>query len=187
VVLECYFDAANKPTLEYDRVVLATVCGTPEQWKSLNADWDTLLDQHSAPPLHTIDAASLSKKFRRERGWNDTRVDDFIIDAVKVIRKHLRILSPQLGLHVTTLTIMLDDFRRARAEVPLLTKNINDLCRFASALSGEEKSEPSNSTCTLTGANSFTVTRPVERTAGKQRKMPRIWERSMFCRLITLI
>jgi hypothetical protein len=35
-VLECYFDGANKPTQEYDRVVLAMAHGTPEQWKGFN-------------------------------------------------------------------------------------------------------------------------------------------------------
>jgi hypothetical protein len=135
--LECYFDGANKPTAEYDRVVLAMVCGTPDQWKSFNADWKALREQHSAPPLHTTDAASLSGDFRRNKGWNETRVDDFIIGAVKVIRKHLGVLSPEMGLHVTTLTIMQDDFRRARAKVPLL-KNIDDLCLSESLRFGFE-------------------------------------------------
>jgi hypothetical protein len=127
MVLECYFDGANKPTQEYGWVVLAMACGTPEQWKGFNADWNDLLEHYPAPPLHTKQAVSLKGEFSPENGWDRDRVDDFIISAVKVIRKHMGILSPELGLHVTTLTIMLDDYRRARDVVPLLPNSVNEI------------------------------------------------------------
>jgi hypothetical protein len=124
MVLECYFDGANKPTEEYDRVVLAMACGTPDQWKGFNADWNATRDHYSAPPLHTTDAASLSGDFRR---WDDNRVDDFITSAVKVIRRHMGILSPESGLHIATLTIFLEDYRKARDVVALLPNSVNDI------------------------------------------------------------
>ena len=121
-VLECYFDGANKATEEFNRVVLAMACGAPDQWRDFNADWDALRQQHSAPPLHTTDAAALGGKFCRKYGWDDRRVDDYIIGAVKVIRRYL-----ESGLHVATLTILLEDYRRARNEIALLPKSVNNI------------------------------------------------------------
>jgi hypothetical protein len=127
MVLECYFDGANKPTVEYDRVVLAMACGSPEQWKAFNADWEAMREQHAAPPLHTKEAASLGGPFSRRYGWDENRVDDYIISAVKVIRRHLGIVAPERGLHVATLTVFLEDYRRARKEVALLPNNVNNI------------------------------------------------------------
>jgi hypothetical protein len=127
MVLECYFDGANKPTEEYDRVVLAMACGTPEQWKGFNADWHDLLKNYSAPPLHTKQAVSLKGEFSPENGWDRGRVDDFVISAVKVIRKHMGLLSSELGLHIATLTIFLEDYRKARDVVALLPNSVNDI------------------------------------------------------------
>jgi hypothetical protein len=57
MVLECYFDGANKPTPEHDRVVLATACGKSEQWQGFASAWNDLLKHFPAPPLHTKEAA----------------------------------------------------------------------------------------------------------------------------------
>ena len=89
--------ARTRPTQEYDRVVLAMACGTPEQWKGFNADWNDLLEHYPAPPLHTKQAVSLKGEFSPENQWDRDRVDDFIISAVKVIRKHMGILAPGVG------------------------------------------------------------------------------------------
>jgi hypothetical protein len=105
-------------------------CGTPEQWKSFNAGWNDLLEHYPAPPLHTTYAATLNGDFRRQDGWDHDRVDDFIHNAVGVIAKHVAIpIYPGKyvsGLHVTTLTIFFDDYRRAREVVPL-PNSINEI------------------------------------------------------------
>jgi hypothetical protein len=107
-------------------------CGTPEQWKSFNAGWNDLLEHYPAPPLHTTYAATLNGDFCRQDGWNHDRVDDFILNAVGVIAKHIAIPLPDVpgkyvsGLHITTLTIFLDDYRRAREVVPL-PNSINEI------------------------------------------------------------
>jgi hypothetical protein len=111
MVLECYFDGANKPTAEHDRVILATACGKPEQWQAFNEAWNDLLEHFPAPPLHTTDAVALRKDFHRE-GWDHDVVDDFISDAVRVIENHIAYLLPvskkfTSGLFVATLTIPL--------------------------------------------------------------------------------
>jgi hypothetical protein len=72
MVLECYFDGANKPAQEYD---LAMACGMPKQWRSFNAGWNDLLEHYPAPPLHTTYAATLNGDFCRQDGWDHDRVD----------------------------------------------------------------------------------------------------------------
>lgn len=128
--LECYFDGANKPTPEHDRVVLAAACGTTEQWQGFNAAWNDLLDHFPAPPLHTKDAAALKRDFSRE-GWDHDVVDDFISEAVRIVEKHIAYQLPlskkfTSGLFVATLTIPLDDWKRAR-EVVTLPNSVNEI------------------------------------------------------------
>jgi hypothetical protein len=129
--LKCYFDGANKPTPEHERVVLATACGTPGEWQGFNAHWEDMLEHFPAPPLHTKQAVSLNGDFSPDRGWDRHSVDDFISDAVKVIDTHIARPLPASGqyvsgLHVTTLTIPLDDWRRAR-KVLQLPNSINEI------------------------------------------------------------
>jgi hypothetical protein len=131
MVLECYFDGANKPTPEHDRVVLATACGKSEQWQGFASAWNDLLKHFPAPPLHTKEAASLRGDFSREHGWDHDSVDDFISEAVRIIEKHIAYQLPlskkfTSGLFVATLTIPLDDWKRAR-EVVTLPNSINEI------------------------------------------------------------
>jgi hypothetical protein len=128
MVLECYFDGANQP----DQAVLAMACGTPAEWASFNADWNDLLQHYPAPPLHTTDAVSLKRNFSADKGWDRENVNDFISNGVKLIGKHIARPIPSVewqfisGLQMTTLTIPLDDYRRAREVVPL-PNSINEI------------------------------------------------------------
>jgi len=138
MVLKSYFDGANKADLKlYDRIVVATVSGDSEQWDEFNAEWNEVLERHKrdggcATPLHTTDAVSLWKGFSQKNGWNRDLVDDFICDCVRVIHKHMAVPSPitgelRPGLHIVTLTIYLDDYRKAREVNPRLPNSVNSI------------------------------------------------------------
>lgn len=134
MVLKVYFDGANKADLNlYDRVVLAAVLGTSDQWDLFIADWKMVLDGHKVQYLHTTDAVTLNKTFSKKNGWNNAAVDNLILDCVRAVKKH--IAMPSLvpgeyrpGLRVVTMTIYLEDYKRARKSKPELPKSVDEIC-----------------------------------------------------------
>ena len=123
MVLKGYFDGARQP----DRTVIATACGTGDQWDNFKTQWDEMLCDNKADFLHTTDAVALQEDFAVGNGWTDTRVDAFIEDCVSVIKDH--IYNPQrLGLFVATLTIRIEDFLKARQTVPTLPNTVEEIC-----------------------------------------------------------
>ena len=135
VVLKSYFDGSNQAdSSEYDRIGIATVCGTSKQWKRFDTEWRKVLYKHHADYLHTTDAVSLQKNFSKKKGWSDTRVDAFIGDCVSVIEKTITIPDgvpgkrPRDGFFPVTLTIPFKDWLRAKETVPELPDTIEELC-----------------------------------------------------------
>jgi hypothetical protein len=131
VVLESYFDGAYGPNR--DNITLATACGTSEQWNVFTSEWREVLGKHEAEFLHTTDAVSLQNEFHPDNGWSRDSVDALISDCVEVIAKHLSLPGPfreisRPGLHVVTLTIPLNDYRKARKVVAKLPNSITELC-----------------------------------------------------------
>jgi hypothetical protein len=135
MVLKAYFDGANKADLNlYDRVVLATVLGTSDQWDAFIADWKMVLESHNKVPyLHTTDAVTLNGPFSKKNGWNDALVDNLILDCVRAVKRH--IAMPSLvpgefrpGLRVVTMTIYLEDYKRAREKKPEMPNSVNEIC-----------------------------------------------------------
>jgi len=135
VVLKSYFDGSNQAdSSEYDRISIATVCGTGKQWKKFDRAWKKVLYRHRADYLHTTDAVSLRNGFTKEKGWNKNRVDAFIGDCVDVIGSQVTIPDgvtgkrPREGLYPVTLTIPFDDWLRAKKTLPELPDTIEELC-----------------------------------------------------------
>jgi len=54
VVLKGYFDGAK--TADADRVTLASVSGTCDEWAPAERAWKQIIADHKAPPLHTTNA-----------------------------------------------------------------------------------------------------------------------------------
>jgi len=114
VILRSYFDGANQS----DRIVLATVSGTSNQWKAFDSSWGKILYKHKAPFLHTTDAVSLNGEFSAKKGWTKASVNAFIGDCVMAISKHIaqpptpRRPHVKPGLRATTLTIYVDDYKK---------------------------------------------------------------------------
>jgi hypothetical protein len=135
VALKSYFDGSNHAdSSEYDRISIATVCGTSKQWKKFYTAWNKILYKHRADHLHTTDAVSLQNDFAKEKGWDKTRVDSFIGDCVGIIGKQMAVPSgfrgwtPRMGLYPITLTIPFDDWVRAKKAKPELPETIEELC-----------------------------------------------------------
>ncbi len=134
MILKSYFDGGNEAnSRQYDRITLATACGTSEQWSALELSWNEVLRKHNAAFLHTTDAVSLQREFSRENGWSKESVDFFILDCVSVIAEHLstpgafgHLAKP--GLHIVTLTIPLDDYRRAKESNSKLPNSVTEIC-----------------------------------------------------------
>jgi hypothetical protein len=134
VVLRSYFDGANQADLsQHDRVVLATVSASPEQWDGFLKDWNEVLGKYDVAYLHVTDALTLNKPYSVDRGWSDTLVDDLILDCVRVAKRHAVLPSPiegefRPGIRAVTMTIFLEDYKRARAANSLLPNSVYDLC-----------------------------------------------------------
>jgi hypothetical protein len=143
VVLKSYFDGGNQAdSTQYDRITLAAVCGTPEQWTPFEAEWGKILDQHGAKFLHTTNAVNLQKEFSRDEGWNAPKVDALIDECVGSIEGHICVpaegqvplglpFSPNVtkqGLMPVTLTIPLAEYERARKAIPRLPNSITEIC-----------------------------------------------------------
>jgi hypothetical protein len=134
VILKSYFDGSNHAdSSEYDRISVATVCGTGKQWKRFDTAWRQVLYKHRAKCLHTTDAVSLRNDFSKENGWNKKRVDSFIGDCVSVIEKQMFIPDggrrrPRMGFYPVTLTVLFDDWIRAKKTVPSLPDAIEEIC-----------------------------------------------------------
>jgi hypothetical protein len=143
IVLKGYFDGGNQAdSTKYDRVTLATACGTCEEWTALESAWKDVLLFHKSPPLHTTDAIGLYKEFSPEKGWDADKVDSLISDCVGVVEQHLLVTGslfipgpygyrPNVvkpGINMTTLTIPLKDYRLARKIVPGLPNSVTEIC-----------------------------------------------------------
>jgi hypothetical protein len=134
VVLKSYFDGSNHAdSSQFDRVVLATVCGNCEQWDNFTLDWNEALARYNVPYLHVTDAVTLNRPFSRSKGWSHRRVDDFVCDCVRVARRHAALPSLlegefRAGLRAVTMTIYLEAYKKARQANPLLPNSVYELC-----------------------------------------------------------
>jgi hypothetical protein len=135
VIFKSFFDGGKQAdSTQYDVVSLASVSGTTAQWKPFERDWRAVLKKHNAPFLHTTDAVSLKNEpFTNENGWDRDKRDAFLTDCVTVVEKHMmrptkHYANPQNGLIPYVITIVLDDFNRAREVNPEVPRNANELC-----------------------------------------------------------
>ncbi|HLK08336.1 MAG TPA: hypothetical protein VKV30_10350 [Candidatus Angelobacter sp.] len=141
LVLKGYFDGGNQAdSQQYDRITLATVCGTLFQWNHLESEWDEALNKHGAQFLHTTNAAGLQKEFSSKKGWTHKKVDSLIFDCVRIIQRHLYVPDGKVditlpfgniskpGLMAVTLTIPLKDYKRAQKNNPELPNSVTEIC-----------------------------------------------------------
>lgn len=134
MILKSYFDGANHADLsQFDRVVLATVCGNCEQWDLFVVDWNEVLTLYDVPYLHVTDAITLNRPYSVSKGWSDRLVDDFILDCVRIIKRHAAMPSLvegefREGLRAVTMSIHLEDYKRARENNRLLPNSVYELC-----------------------------------------------------------
>ena len=134
MVLISYFDGANHADLsKCNHIVLASVSGDSEQWDAFGSDWNEVLDRYGVPYLHVTDAVTLNEPYSVDKGWSNHRVDDLILDCVRVLRRHAA--RPSLidgefrpGLRAVTMTMFVEDYKNARQANNLLPNSIYELC-----------------------------------------------------------
>jgi hypothetical protein len=74
VVLKSYFDGGNQAdSSQYDRVTLATACGTSDQWDMFESAWNEVLQKHNASFLHTTEAVSCSMLFTKTKAGAESQ------------------------------------------------------------------------------------------------------------------
>jgi len=133
VIIKSYFDGGNKAdSTQYDVVTLAVISGRTDQWKSFEGEWSNTLRKHGAPWLHTTDAVTFNEPFKRDGGWDQLRRDQFIADCVKIVEGHIALpiggsLPSRDGLLPFTVTVVLDDFKRARDANPEVPKDATEI------------------------------------------------------------
>ena len=121
MVFKGYFDGGRDTHSKC--ITLATACGATKQWNRFNRAWKAILDAHGAiHGLHTTDAVALQGQFSKDKGWGRESVDALISDCVTVIARYIR------SIRVVTLTIALDDYRRARKVNPYLPTAVSEIC-----------------------------------------------------------
>jgi hypothetical protein len=134
MILNSYFDGSNHADLsQCDRVVLATVCGNCKQWDGFVVEWNEVLARYNVPYLHVTQAVTLNRPYSVSKGWSDRLVDDFILDCVRITKRHAAM--PSLvkgqfrdGLRAVTMSIYLEDYKRARETNPRLPNSVYELC-----------------------------------------------------------
>src|ERR1035441_3128729 len=75
VVLKSFFDGAQ--TANNDRVTLACVCGTCEEWAPVESAWKQVIADHEDTPWHTTNAYALQKEFDSKKGWTNEKVNAY--------------------------------------------------------------------------------------------------------------
>ena len=141
MVIKSFFDGGNQAdSTQYEVASLASISGTPDQWRRFTPDWKAVLKRHSAPWLHATDALTLNGPYTQRRGWDKTRVNEFISDCVSVINNHLTIPNiadrrkpGRVGLFPHVISIVLKDFNKARDVVPNFTQDATELLAVQSA------------------------------------------------------
>jgi len=140
VVLKSFFDGAQ--TANNDRVTLACVCATGEQWNPVEEDWKRVVAENNSTPWHTTNAYALRKEFKQEKGWTNEKVNAYASACADALEGSLaqpgRILVPtplgylpnivKAGLNGLTMTIPVQDFRRARDVVEDFPNSVAELC-----------------------------------------------------------
>ena len=112
-------------------MTLAAFSGSGIQWDYFAEQWNRALDTHQAEFLHTTDALALEGHFSRKKGWTDAAVEALIDDCVSVIGHCATTRRGDtfsfIGLRPVTVSVMLDDFRKASRKFPELGA-VEQLC-----------------------------------------------------------
>jgi len=136
VVLKSYFDGANQADSSlYDVLSLASISGTPSQWRAFEREWKATLKTHNAPWLHTTDALTMNDPYTTENGWDAHKVQAFLSGCIGTIENHLvvpniedRTKEGKYGLVPHVVSIVLKDFIRARDANADMPRAVEELC-----------------------------------------------------------
>ena len=120
---KAYFDGAGEADRkQYKSLTLGALSGSGVQWDHFTEQWNRNLSSHRAPFLHTTDALALAPPFSKENGWSKESVRELINGCVTVLERCATTRSRErflfIGIRPVTVTVFLDDFRRALDKFP---------------------------------------------------------------------
>jgi hypothetical protein len=123
VSFKAFLDGGGKADNRQCKVVtLAALAGSGIQWDNFTEHWNRNLKTHRADFLHTADAMALKPPFTKDTGWSDAAVEAFIEGCVTVIERCSTTLNGDrfafVGLWPVTVTVMVNDFKRALKILP---------------------------------------------------------------------
>ena len=123
MAFKSYFDGGNQAdTRQYMILTLAAFSGSGIQWDHFTEQWNIVLKRHRADFLHTTDALAMARPFTQKSGWKEAAVQAFIEDCVSVIERCSTTrrgdIFSFLGVRPVTVSVILNDFRKALETIP---------------------------------------------------------------------
>jgi hypothetical protein len=134
VSFKAYFDGAGEANTNlYKVLTLAALCGSGIQWAHFTEQWGRVLSSHPLKPefLHVTDAVNLKAEFSEEKGWSKQAVDELMNSCVTIIERCVATRKGDhfsfIGIRPVTITVALDDFKRALKKIPELSA-VHQVC-----------------------------------------------------------
>jgi hypothetical protein len=122
MTVQAYYDGSGKPAPAAKAMTLTGVIAQDVLWQRFALLWKDALVRNSVRCLHMSDLMAGRGEFECRRGWTDEKRARFIGDLLNVFG-YLRTTR----LRAYSCTIVLDDYRRLKAEIPKLRKP-EDIC-----------------------------------------------------------
>ena len=120
-MLHGYLDGSGKSN-ESEYLTLTGLFASESVWRRFECSWGEVLQKHQISEFHTSEAISLKRRFSPENGWNRLKVGELVKDLWNVLGQYRWTEDLSLGsnLNARSCTVVMADYRRAKAERPKL-------------------------------------------------------------------
>jgi hypothetical protein len=122
MAVNAYYDGSGKSAPTSKGMTLTGVVAPETLWQRFVPLWEKALLRNSVQCLHMSDLMAARGEFERERGWTEEKRIQFIKDLFNIFGEFRT-----TGLRAYSCTIVLDDYRRCKTEIPKLRKP-EDIC-----------------------------------------------------------
>lgn len=118
-MLRGYFDGSGKSN-DSEYLTLTGLIASESVWERFESSWGEVLQKYQISDFHMSEAMSLKDRFSRENGWDREKVGELIKDLWNVIGRYrwTKDLSLKSNLNARSCTVVMRDYRRAKAERP---------------------------------------------------------------------
>lgn len=113
MLLCVYYDGSTDSQRKV--ITLCGVAATQSIWNEFEMKWKAVLAQHRIRELHMTDLMALRKEFAKDRGWDDNKRIELLVDLWNVFAafrlRHLLAYS---------CSVIMEDWNRAKEEISAL-------------------------------------------------------------------